>query len=247
MLNNLFPSLKVRILDIEMMEKSIDVRKVINTVKQFKYTNLFFSRSRYLLKRFIVKDMIQQANPSYTFLDVGAGGCDLARWLARLCRRMQVDIRITCLEQDQRIADYAKNACCMYPEIQVLQGEVKNLPQMGRFDYIFSNHFLHNFSETDLTQLLEKVLAHTNNVLLMNDLYRSWFSYWGFYLFSVLLLRHSFATVDGLMSIRKGFLIEEMEEIIKAMRYPAQLSIKKYLPGRLVVIGRKYQKRKDTE
>ncbi len=104
------------------------------------------------------------------------------------------------------------------------------------YDFTFSNHFLHHFSDDQVGEILKKISRLTKRVLLMNDLCRSKATYIAYRLFSVLFLHNSFAAYDGSVSIRRGFTQKEMIDIVSASGIADTVEIEKVFPGRIIVL-----------
>jgi 2-polyprenyl-3-methyl-5-hydroxy-6-metoxy-1,4-benzoquinol methylase len=181
--------------------------------------------------------MIQDPTRSYTLLDVGAGGCDIAIWAAREARNRGLKLNITALDNDPRILPVAYRAVRDYPEIRILEGNALDLSQWGSFDFIFSNHFLHHLGWDDIKTFLQQVLARARLAFVMNDLKRSRWAYLGCTVFLGLWTRRSFAFHDGRLSIRRGFLPGELRDFT-ARNFPnARIHITETSPARVVLFG----------
>ena len=110
-----------------MDEPDSDPRRLARTLRQFHLINLFLGRARSLLRNRFLRRMRRQPGREYRLLDLGAGGCDLDRWLVRRCRREGLRLRVTCLDHDPRVVAFARRACRAYPEIRVVQGSSRDL------------------------------------------------------------------------------------------------------------------------
>jgi len=71
-----------------------------------------------------------------------------------------------------------------------------------------------------------------------SDLLRSRNSFIIFSLFAAVFLHRSFATYDGRLSIRKGFLPEELRGLLSGIEGFERLELRCQRPGRIVLIGR---------
>lgn len=222
-----------RVFEPELMDAgSCDEEKLLRTIRQFRLINQFLTRSRWVLKRYLMAEVSEP----FSIVDVGAGGGDIMQWLVGECRRRNVQVSVTCLDTDPRIVDFATRACSAYPEISVRQGDLRNLSEVGRFDYVFANHLLHHFSDWAIPEVLVKLWRVANRRLIINDLARSpvaYAMYWGF---AGLFLRESFAKYDGLLSIRKGFVPAELQSFAESAGIGDKTTILHCSPARLVMI-----------
>ena len=213
-----------------------DPGRLERTLRQLAWINRFLSGARRLLARTILKDA-RRRPPPYTLLDVGAGGCDLALWLAR----RQPGLRITCLDHDPRAVAYARRRCASVPAIEVRLGAAGELERLESFDYVFANHFLHHLDDERLAPTVAAMLARTRRLLVITDLLRSRGSYVWFSLFAGVFLHGSFAAADGRLSIRRGFRPEELQELLAVAAPPGRLEVRRGRPGRVVVSGRGFE------
>lgn len=129
-------------------------RKLHTTLRQFEFINLLLSRSRYLIRGYILSDILKNRTRRYTFLDIGAGACAIAIWLTKQCQKQGVKIHITCIDRDVRIVKYAAKKCKPFQDISVMQLDAFALDSLDDFDYIFSNHFLHHLPDDKIGDII---------------------------------------------------------------------------------------------
>ncbi|MFA7403794.1 MAG: methyltransferase domain-containing protein [Pelobacteraceae bacterium] len=238
MLDYFFPDMRVRnITENEKLEQpDADMRQLRRTIRQFKLINMLFSASSRLLRSHFFTVMEQDRDRNYTLLDVGAGGCDIALWAAREARRRGLHLNITALDNDKRILPIAHHAIRDYPEICIAEGNALELGGLGTFDFVFSNHLLHHLSWDDMAIFLESIIARTRFAFVMNDLKRSHWAYLGFTIFSGVCTPRSFHYNDGRLSIRRGFLPEELRDFIKSYYPTKAIDVVETYPARVVLV-----------
>ena len=241
MIRSLIPDLKKRSDEIELMDiPDSDEKKLFNTVKQFKLINLLFTRSRHLIKKYIIREMLKNPDESYSFLDIGAGGCDISYWLLRKCKTYKLNIKVICLDSDTRVINFTKNKFKSIEGLMIINGSAFELEKIGKVDFVFANHFLHHLPFDKIPVIIEHISKFTKKVFLLNDIYRSYFAFFGLSIFCRIFLHNSFAYYDGRLSIRKGFREKEMIDIIKnAGNKNFEIRIKRINPSRIYIIGKK--------
>jgi 2-polyprenyl-3-methyl-5-hydroxy-6-metoxy-1,4-benzoquinol methylase len=209
-----------------------DPRRLERTLAQMAWINRFLTGARGLLDRTVLRDIRRRPGPC-TLLDVGCGGADLALWLAR----REPSLSVTCLDHDPRVVDYARRRCSGAGRIEVRLGSASELDALGSFDYVFANHFLHHQEDERLAATVAAMLARARRLLVITDLLRARSSYLWYSLLAGLFLHGSFAISDGRLSIRRGFLPEELSTRLDGTA-PGRLEVRREPPGRVVVIGR---------
>lgn len=230
---------KTRSNEPELMDNPLsDKKKLINTIKQFSIINSLFTRSRFLIKKFIIKDIAKSKNREYSFLDIGAGGGDNSIWFAKQCKKKNIKAKIYCLDYDKRIIDYLKEKIKQsgFNNIKIIYDDAFNLKKIGTFDYIFTNHFLHHFDNKNILKIVNIIDSSTKKILVLDDVIRSKIVYFLYSLFSGLFLHNSFAFYDGRLSIKKGFLENDLIEIKKSLNNK-KIKVKKYFFGRIVLVN----------
>jgi 2-polyprenyl-3-methyl-5-hydroxy-6-metoxy-1,4-benzoquinol methylase len=211
-----------------------DPLRLQRTLRQMAWINRLLTGARPLLARTVLEDIRRRPGPC-TLLDVGCGGADLALWLAR----REPNLSITCLDHDPRVAAYARRRCAGVARVRVLLGSASELERLGSFDYVFANHFLHHLEDERIAPTVAAMLARARRLLVITDLRRARGSYLLYALFAGVFLHGSFAASDGLLSIRRGVLQEELEAVLAGAAPPGRLEVRRERPGRVVVVGRR--------
>jgi len=238
MLDFFFPDMRRRnTADKEKLELAdLDADRLQRTIRQFKLINNLFSASSRLVREHFFTIMEQDPQRIYSLLDVGAGGCDIAIRTAREARKRGLRLNITALDRDTRILPFAYQAIRDYPEIHIVEGNALDLNCLGSFDFVFSNHLLHHLAWDEISLFLESIIARTRLAFVMNDLKRSNWAYLGFTIFSGLLPLRSYHFHDGRLSIRRGFLPEELRGFIDS-RFPDRaIQVVETCPARVVLV-----------
>lgn len=211
--------------------------QLFRTLRQFQLVNRIFSRYRSALTRSVLRDMVKDHSHSYRLADLGAGGCDIARWLIRCCRKQGLRLEIIAVEHDPRVARYARAANAGYPEIQVVETDALNSGLWEGADYIFANHLLHHLTNEACIELIRQIDRSGPRLYVLNDLIRSTWAYYGFWLAASPFFHNSFIVQDGLASIRRSFTLPEVRALVRAAMPIYPVAILRHLPSRFLIWG----------
>jgi 2-polyprenyl-3-methyl-5-hydroxy-6-metoxy-1,4-benzoquinol methylase len=234
-----FPDTRRRETEPELMDlPDVDTGRLLRTVRQFKIINRLITGSRKLIRRHILPVIAADPERSWTFLDLGAGGCDIPIWLVKIARRKGYRLRVTCLDSDERIVPYARTVCRDYPEISIIQASAFDSEAWQTHDFIFANHFLHHIPDDDLPGLLSIISRGTGSIFLLNDIHRGRMAYILYTLLTAIFFHRSFAFYDGRLSILKAFKREELEEIVARANSVTSVSVQSCSPFRLYLLGK---------
>jgi ubiquinone/menaquinone biosynthesis C-methylase UbiE len=148
-----------------------------------------------------------------TLLDVGTGTADIpaaARGLAArrgvTLRTIGFDISPVLVERHRRRNDY------------VVRGDALTLPFADdSVDIAMCSQVLHHFRDHDARQLISEMNRVARTRVVISDLRRSFVAVGGLWLASFLLNFHSVSRHDGVVSIMRGFLPEELSDLVKSV------------------------------
>ena len=224
------PALHARARDaVEIMDSALcDPTMLTRTYRDFRVVNAVVSGWRGIYRRSIRPAL--STTTETTLLDVGSGGGDVSRALARWAVRDGLRLTVTGIDPDARAHVFATGQPAM-AGLSFRRALSSDLVAEGaRFDFVISNHVLHHLSGAELAGLLadSRNLAHRR--VLHADLERSTFAYLGFAFATWPFFRHSYIRPDGLTSIRRSYTATELRAAV-----PAGWTVSRGLPSRLVL------------
>ncbi|MFB9822334.1 class I SAM-dependent methyltransferase [Arthrobacter ramosus] len=156
-----------------------------------------------------IKPLLTTAAPT-TVLDIGCGGGDVARSLARRAAEDGYRLEVTGIDPDERAFHFANSA----PPVEGVgyrQALSSELVSEGRkFDVVISNHVLHHLTTPELASFLHDSERLCRRIALHNDLTRSRIAYALFWAGSWPLGIGSYIHGDGLTSIRRSYTAAEL-------------------------------------
>lgn len=150
-----------------------------------------------------------------TVADLGCGSGDVLRRVARLGQERGIPMRLTGIDANPHIVDYARAHCRDYDSISIEPINVFS-PAFAerRFDIITGTLFFHHFDDTSLAQLLPR-LAHQSRLgLLINDIHRHPVAFHSIRLLTRLFSSSSMVRFDAPLSVRRAFTRQDWERIL---------------------------------
>ncbi len=234
----IFPDFSRRANLVEEMDRPDSSEETLfRTLNHFGPVNRIFSRYRTVLNRYVLSDMARQPTRSRRLADLGAGGCDIGRWLICRCRERGLSLKITAMENDPRVARYARMACQDYPEIDVVEQDIRAPLPLEGVDYVFANHLLHHLPDEACLNLIRQLDRAAPRLYLLSDMIRSPWAYYGFLLGAAPFFRNSFILPDGLASIRRSFTLAEARALLHAANPAHPITLHHLAPHRFVLAG----------
>lgn len=229
------PDLSRRAVDAveEMDRPDCDPVLLSRTYAQFPLINAVVSGWRRNYRRFL--HPVLAAKGGGTILDIGAGGGDLARALARWTRRDGLDVSVTGIDPDPRAHAYVQSRP-QVPGLTFRQGFSSALVAEGRqFDVVVSNHLLHHLSPEEFAGVLADSELLARSLVLHSDIERSPWAYGLFSAGTLPFFHRSFIRSDGLTSIRRSYTHAELAAAVppewEARRQRPWQNLLLYRPG----------------
>jgi 2-polyprenyl-3-methyl-5-hydroxy-6-metoxy-1,4-benzoquinol methylase len=205
-----------------------DPARLRQTYADFRLVNAVVSGLRHSYRRDI-RPRLSASRP-HALLDIGSGGGDVARSLARWAARDGLRLTVTAIDPDARAHDFATGQPSL-PGLEFRRAHSADLVAAGeRFDTVLSNHVLHHLGAADLGALLVDSERLSRGLVLHGDIERAPLAYAGFGVGTWPFFRGSYIRADGLTSIRRSFTFAEL-----AAAAPAGWSVHRERPYRLVL------------
>ena len=201
-----------------------------NTYAQFAGINRLLSGWEKIYRQHL-KPVFEQKSGRSTVLDIGCGGGDIIRMLHGLCRQDGLQVSFTGIDPDERALHFVDNLK-EHPDIQFSAVTSQDLVHENRkFDVVISNHLIHHLKRHELKSLCSDAALLAEHLVLFSDIERSDVGYAAFAIFAPLLFRNSYIVKDGLISIKRSFRKDELQEILGS-----EWLVKRQFPFRLQAI-----------
>ncbi|WP_066038580.1 class I SAM-dependent methyltransferase [Herbiconiux solani] len=156
-----------------------------------------------------IKPLLSRETPS-TLLDIGCGGGDLARALARWARKDGLQLQVAGIDPDERALAFALRT----PNPDGVRFQRLNSSDLvdaaARFDFVISNHVLHHLDAEQLSDLLIDSELLCRTLAIHSDIRRSPVAYALFSVGTLPFFHRSFIRDDGLTSIRRSYTTAEL-------------------------------------
>ncbi|WP_306209097.1 methyltransferase domain-containing protein [Actinoplanes sp. RD1] len=204
-----------------------DPDRLDRTYRQFDVVNRLVSGWRRIYRQHL-RPRLDARRPT-TLLDIGFGGGDIARALARWAARDRLVLRTTAIDPDERALRHVRGLPAA--GVRFEQASSADLVARGdRYDLVISNHLLHHLDADALAGLLADSQALARGLVIHNDLSRARAGY-GLYAVATLpFARRSFIHQDGLLSIRRSYRRRELQAVV-----PPGWQVRPMVPQRLLL------------
>jgi 2-polyprenyl-3-methyl-5-hydroxy-6-metoxy-1,4-benzoquinol methylase len=148
--------------------------------------------------------------------DLGSGGGDTLRQLARWGRRRQVELELTGIDANAFMLEYAAAKSEAFPEIRYRQFDVFSAEfQQEPFDIVTTSLFCHHFSDDELVVLLRHWQRQARVAVVINDLHRHWLAYYSIKWLTRLLGGSYLVQHDAPLSVARSFRRQDWQNLLR--------------------------------
>jgi SAM-dependent methyltransferase len=138
--------------------------------------------------------------------DLGSGGGDTLRHVARWARKNDVAVELTGIDANAFMLEYATAKSRDFPEISYRQFDIFSPEfQAEPFDILTCSLFCHHFTDEELVTLLRQWQAQAGLAVVINDLHRHWLAYHSIKWLTRLLGGSYLVRHDAPLSVARAF------------------------------------------
>ena len=179
-----------------------------------------------------IRELAKRYSRPLKILDIATGSGDIPLGLQAKAKRVGVALELHACDLSSVAIETAKQQVGA-DAIRFFTADVLNEPIHSGFDLITCSLFLHHLDDCEVKELLKKLSASTEHVLI-SDLVRSRFHYLSVWLGVHLLSRSPIVHADGPLSIRGAFTIAEMKALAVESGMPTAV-IRSAFPCRMLL------------
>jgi 2-polyprenyl-3-methyl-5-hydroxy-6-metoxy-1,4-benzoquinol methylase len=229
----------------EMMDlPCADLQQLSRTLEDLAWINRRLGGTQ--LVRSHLASLLTNLPPPIRILDVATGYADVPRDIVSWARGRGLAIEIEAIDSHEQILELARKASRAYPEIRIRRENALDLPDPdGRYDVVLASLILHHTEGVAQVRLLRELYRVARYAVVVNDLLRGRWPYLVTWVSLRLVSRSRVIHHDGPVSVRRGFLPEELLALAREAGW-AQARVSRHPFFRLALIGEKRQPQVDV-
>ncbi len=216
----------------------LHARRIRDLSREIRFINQRLG-DRTAIEKTLLFDISNLDLRDFSVLDVGAGSgellgviADFARFEGRAARLVGLDLNM--LSAREIAAESGR-----HKEISAVQGDAMNLPFADdAFDYAICSLFTHHLTDDQIRRVLPEMSRVAGRGIVVIDLERSPMAWLLYQLFCTAYRISPLVRQDGSLSIRKGFLTNEFEDLGRSASLNA-VSVRRHSPYRIVLSASK--------
>lgn len=153
---------------------------------------------------------------SISIADLGCGSGEMLRLIARKASHQNKNIRLTGIDANPHIVEYAKNHSDNFTHVKfealnIFSNEFRSL----NFDVVIATLFLHHFSDEELINFFSSLKKQARIGIIVNDIHRHPFAYYSIKWLTYLFSKSSMVKFDAPLSVLRSFTRSELKSILE--------------------------------
>ncbi len=205
--------LRKRSYEIELMDDLRSSGPVIDqTLKELAIINRLLGGNYVTLRG--LNAFVKPGEPLH-IIDIGCGGGDMMMLMCDWAVKNGFDIRITGVDANPNIIEYARKNTAAYPQIDYVACDVfsKEFRQL-RCDVVTSTLFTHHFTDEQLVRLFSQLKGQARKGIVINDLHRHWFAYHSIKVLTRFFSKSKMVRNDAAVSVKRSFRRNEIATVL---------------------------------
>src|SRR5688572_19567181 len=159
---------------------------------------------------------LRELNRPITVADVGCGGGDMLRAVAKWGKKQGLEMKLTGVDANAFMLNYASPKCHQFNNIQFQQSDIFSAEfQRLKFDILTCSLFCHHFSDESLIQLLKQLYKQAGTAVIINDLERNPVAYYSIKALTQAFSKSYLVKNDAPLSVLRAFRKSELESILQ--------------------------------
>lgn len=160
-------------------------------------------------------------------LDMGTGIGDLPIQFVRWGTALDVDVRVHAVDANSRTIEEAeqwKQQSLPTSHQSHVQFEVSNIMKASyetdAYDVVHAAMFMHHFNQEEAAELCRRMQRWAKHGIIINDLHRHRFAYYGIKLLANVLPVSPMFAYDAPLSVLRGFRRDELQQLAQRAELP---------------------------
>ncbi len=222
----------------EWMDESCSYEDFRDCLRDLAQVNRFTLAYRPTLRW--LRSVLRPGSAPVHIVDVGCGGGDMLRRVARWANREGVAVRLTGIDLNPYAARAARELVEASCKIEWITGDAFSYEAPVAIDLIISSLFTHHLPDEEIVRFIAWMERSARTGWFINDLHRERIPYFGFKALAAVMRWHRFVRHDGPISIRRAFQLHDWNRYLTLAGVPlSEVKLATFRPARLCVAREK--------
>ncbi|AFM03679.1 2-polyprenyl-3-methyl-5-hydroxy-6-metoxy-1,4-benzoquinol methylase [Bernardetia litoralis DSM 6794] len=197
------------------LKKNLDELEFINTTLGG-YKVLTSALDTLYKENKISSNKENQNTKMLTLADIGSGGGDTLRQIARWFDKKNIETKLTGIDANDFMINYAQNKSKKYPQINYEKLNVFDIDSKNenKYDWATMSLFCHHFTDEELILIFKNIQKLTSKGFIINDLHRNPIAYYSIYFLTRLFNGSYLVKNDAPLSVLRAFKKQDLINLL---------------------------------
>jgi len=150
-----------------------------------------------------------------TIFDLGSGGGDTLRAIAKWAREKKMDVNLIGIDRNPVMTKYAEEKSKNFSNLHFKTMNVFDDELLdAKADVVMNNLFCHHFTDEQLVKLIQRMNQIASRAVIINDLHRHWFAYYSIKIITQVFSKTYLVKYDGPLSVARSLTRSEWKKIL---------------------------------
>ena len=198
------------------LKKNLDELEFINTTLGG-YKVLTSALDTLYKENKIKKNQENQNQKTVTLADIGSGGGDTLRQIAKWFDKKNIKAKLTGIDANDFMINYAQNKSQKFPQINYEKLNVFDIDSKNenKYDWATMSLFCHHFTDEELVLIFKNIQKLTSKGFIINDLHRNPIAYYSIYFLTRLFNGSYLVKNDAPLSVLRAFKKQDLIKILE--------------------------------
>ena len=209
------PSFKTRSKEKELLdEEHIPRDQLFRNLRELELVNIWLGGLAISKAGFKKALEISANGPRFKLADIGCGGGDAIRYLAKFAGRKGIEGQFVGIDLKSDCIDYAEDASQGMDKIDFVEGDYRDVIRRDKeITHIHAALFCHHLTDDELVELF-RFCKDEKKTLIVNDLQRHPLAYYSIWGITRLLGGSKLVKNDAPLSVLRGFRKRELQSLL---------------------------------
>lgn len=174
--------------------------------------------NRYLGGYNVILDGLEKLaakNKQLTIMDIGCGGGDVLRSIARWAEKKKIDVDLIGVDMNPMMTSFAADRSKGFSNISYRTLNAFDDALLAeKADITMNSLFCHHFDDADLVRLMSRMNTLANKAVIINDLHRHWFAYYSIKWITAAFSNNYLVKYDAPLSVARALRRAEWESVL---------------------------------
>lgn len=160
-------------------------------------------------------EQLHLPDESFTILDLGSGGGDTLRAIAKWADKKNRRVQLTGVDWNPVMTKYAEEKSMGFLNIHFKTMNVFSDELLAEnADIVMNNLFCHHFRDEQLVKLIQRMNQMASHAVIINDLHRHWFAYYSIKVITAIFSKTYLVKYDAPLSVERALTRSEWKKIL---------------------------------